>query len=411
MRNILLISKEILRPEYLSCYGGTLYKTPNIDSLADNGTIFTNFYTAAPSSAMGYTAMFTGLNLFETKRKVYREVSRFDQCPTLSEELETKGYDVHVIWASKWFRTSHKMSRVFSDKAIFHNLDGILQQIGSHYQKGNKVRPNKDAQPIATIYNEVKKIFETSQKRVFVWIHCPHVLAGRMGYGSDIDVFDHLVGRLFDFFRKEEIYFTADHGHMDCERGIPVYGFHVYEPAIKIPLITPNHYGQKVVSDVLSNVQLKKIILEQRFEKQEFIYSDTQYYLQENRKLMIRKGDYKYIYNKKNHSEELYDLKFDPKENVNLLIDNWIDRNRHKFYFLEEVHYYPRWDEAEKAYIELKKEKDRIWRKGKFLEEIVFRINNRRKKGFANLNRYLIYKKTKFKGRWDSAARVRHYEI
>ena len=70
MKNILLLSKEIFRPnDYLSCYGSTLYHTPNIDKLAKKGTVFTNFYTAAPSSAMSFTSMFSGLNPFETKRK------------------------------------------------------------------------------------------------------------------------------------------------------------------------------------------------------------------------------------------------------------------------------------------------------------------------------------------------------
>jgi arylsulfatase A-like enzyme len=132
MKNILLISKEVLRPDYLSCYGGKLYKTVNIDKLAKEGTRFTNFYTAAPSSAMAFTAMFTGLYPFETRRKSYREVKKFDQCPTLSELLENQGYKIHVVWGGKWFRGSYKRSRVFSSTTQFHNSEDIYQLVGPH---------------------------------------------------------------------------------------------------------------------------------------------------------------------------------------------------------------------------------------------------------------------------------------
>lgn len=410
MNNILLISKEVLRPDYLSCYGGTLCQTSNIDALASQGTVFTNFYTASPSSAMAFTSMFTGLYPFETERKSYREVARFSQCPTLSDKLEEQGFEVHVIWAGKWFKGSHKRSRVFSPSTHFHNLENIYTLVGPHFLRKSQKLATFHIDPLKTIYDEVKAILDRRKKNVFIWLHCPHVFIGRPGYGSDIDLFDKLVGMLLDFFTPGEVYLTGDHGHMNCEKGIPVYGFHVYEGAIKIPLITPNHFKSHVIDDLVSNIQLKNIILNHSYEKREFIYADTQYYLQENRKLMIRKGDYKYIYNKKNKSEELYDLKLDPHENVNLLIDKWVDRNRNKFYSLEEIFYYPRWEEARRAYAELRKEKDRIWKQGKYWEEMMFRFNTVRKEGLGALAKYFIFRKTKFRGRWNSWAQAGRYE-
>lgn len=412
MKNILLISKDVLRPDYLGCYGGILYETRNIDKLAENGTLFTNFYTSAPSSAMALTSMFAGVYPYETERAKYdREVREFTQCPTLSHILEQRGYEIHAIWGTKWHKTAWKQSRVFCSSTHFHNLHDIWHQIGSHYLRNNREKKEKfeNANPVDEIYSEVKKIFKNlMRKNLFIWIHVPHVFAGRNGYGADIDLFDSLVGMLFDFFQHDEIYLTADHGHMNCEKGIPVYGHHVYEGAVKIPLITPNHFGKKVIEDVIDNTQLKNIILNHKYKKQEFIFSDTQYYLQENRKIMIRKGDFKYIYNKSNKSEELYDLKYDPCEYVNLLIDNWYDWNRGENYYLEEIYYYPRWEEARKAYSELKLEKNRIWKQGSFIKELLFNLNRIRKKGLANLYPFFI-KKDRVRGRWSSVASRLYY--
>lgn len=410
MKNILLLSKEIIRPfDYLSCYGSKLYNTPNIDMLAKNGTLFKNFYTAAPSSAMSFTSMFTGLNPFETKRKYYKNVKKFTQCETMSDKLESKGYDVHVMFGSKWFKTSHKRSRVFSDKTIFHPLDGIHQQIGTHYTKGTKVKPNLDANPIEIIYKEVEKIFNKSNAPVFIWLHCPHVFAGRTGYGSDIDLFDNLLGKLFDFFNKDEIYLTADHGHMNMDKGISIYGTHVYEGNVRIPLITPKINNKDIIEEPVSNVQLINIIVDNILKSQKFVYSDNQYYLQRNRKLMIRKNEYKYIFNKRNKSEELYDLELDSNENVNLLQSSVFNFNREKNYFLEEVYYYPKWDLANSAYKELRDEKNRIWKNGKSYENFIFYLKEVKSKKFSNFYKFFVNLKIK-NGRWGSSIKQLFYE-
>ena len=72
MKNKILISKEILRIDYLSCYGGQLWSTPNIDDLASKGTIFKRHYTSAPSTAMSISSMFTGKYPYQLNRKIYK---------------------------------------------------------------------------------------------------------------------------------------------------------------------------------------------------------------------------------------------------------------------------------------------------------------------------------------------------
>ena len=411
VKNILLLSKEILRPEeYLSCYGSTLYKTPNIDKLAQEGTLFKNFYTAAPSSAMSFTSMFSGLNPHETKRPTYKVETNFSDCPTLSDELNKLNYEIHVIFGAKWFKTSHKRSRVFCDGTIYHPLENINEQIKSHYKTGSRISPSEQYDAIKIIYNEVQSILKNKKKEnVFIWLHCPHVFSGRTGYGSDIDLFDDLLGMFFNLFDHDEIYLTADHGHLNGDKGISVYGSHVYEGNVRIPLITPNHYGIKVVEDPISNTQLKNIILNKKYDVPEFIYSDTQYFLQDNRKLMIRRGDFKYIYNKRNKSEELFDLKIDPNENINLLLNDIYNRNRGKNYFLDEIYYYPRWDEAEDAYKILLKEKNRIWKDGDFINRLIFKARKIKNMGFANLYKY-YEKRSTSNGRWGSRAQKLYYE-
>lgn len=404
-RDILLISKDVLRPDYLGCYGSRFYETPNIDRLAEKGTIFANFCTAAPSSAMAYTCMFSGLNAYELRRRKYTEVKPFDQCKTLFDILEERGYENHIIWDINWVMMAYRFSKSYGKRPVFHNLS-IGQRVGPHSIKGVKIKPQVNVDPVGDICKEVKDILCKRNKPLFLWLHCPHVLKGRTGYGADIDLFDMLVGKLMDYFRNGEIYLTADHGHMNGEKGIPVYGFHVYEAAVRIPLITPNHFGQQIMEEPISNIQIKNIILYRRILKQEFVYSDTQYYAQPNRKLMIRKDDFKYIYNKSDRSEELYDLRYDPEENVNLLIESWYDTDRKKSYFLEEVYFYPRWKEAEEAYGRLRQEKNRIWKVGSRVEELLSKSKRLTKLTILSASITFVGRTGVVRERWGSKARL-----
>jgi len=367
MENILLLSKEVLRKDYLGCYGSKHFKTPNIDRLAERGTIFTNYYTAAPSTAMAITCMFSGLNAYELDRHSYTEVEQFTQAPTLFSILEEKGYETHVIWSAGNWDMTWRFSKVFAPNTKIHDLPGVATHIYAldRAQKGItsiKDTPQDDL-TMTRYYQTMVEVIRGAKKPIFVWMHCPHIFNPRDSIGSDIDLLDELVGKIMNYL-DGSIYLTADHGGMIGEKDAFGYGFHVYEGVANIPLITPNYFGKNTIDEPTSSIQLKNIILEKKIYHQEYVYSDTQYYEQPDRKLMIRKGDFKYIYNKRNKSEELYDLSYDPEETVNLLMKEWYEPNRRITYFLKDVYYYPRWDESETTYLELRREKDRIWRTG-----------------------------------------------
>ena len=218
-------------------------------------------------------------------------------------------------------------------------------------------------------------------------------------------MFDDLVGKLVKIF-KGDIIVTSDHGHMDGVKGIPCYGHHVYENAIKIPLITPNYFGKKVIDTPLSNIQLKEIILNSRIIPQKYVYSDSQYFLQPNRKLAIIRGNFKYIYNKRDKSEELYDLKYDRQENINLLINKLIDVDRLSEYFLDEVIYYPDWKRAKSAYEELRAEKNRIWKEGKWGIELIIKARDLKRCGILRAMSAKFKPKKVLRGRWGALAKI-----
>ena len=58
--NVLLITIDTLRADYLGCYGNNWIKTPNIDKLAEQSTLFENAYAEGLPTIPVRKALFTG---------------------------------------------------------------------------------------------------------------------------------------------------------------------------------------------------------------------------------------------------------------------------------------------------------------------------------------------------------------
>jgi arylsulfatase A-like enzyme len=101
--NVVLILADDLGPGDLSCYGGKLAETPNIDRMAREGTRFTQYYAASPICSPSRCGMITGQHPGRWKITSYlqtragnagcEQVDYLDpQAPTLPRALKTAGY-------------------------------------------------------------------------------------------------------------------------------------------------------------------------------------------------------------------------------------------------------------------------------------------------------------------------------
>lgn len=360
--SIILLSKDAFGKFYLPTYGNKHWQTPNVDELAEKGTVFHRFYTAAPSSAMAYYSMFTGKTAMESPQKNYTPINTY-QGDTLFDKANKLGFETHVVWDVKWMTTAKLYSECYGRNTTIHPLIDIRQPVGAHYVHEGELKadPNVENETVEKITKCLDDIF-SSGKKVFVWMHLPHVLNGRVGYGTDIDVYDRIVGIVRKYFDDNNIFLTADHGNMNGTHNKIGYGFDVYEPAICIPLITPRYGDHRSYDNVVSNIDLYQLLFERNIPERELVYSDSAYYAQLHRKLAIIGNRYKYIYNKSDCSEELYDLIEDPFENQNLMYDKMYDVDRTLETPLRELYFYPYWDELPQIREFFRKEKERVWK-------------------------------------------------
>ena len=372
---VILISKDVLMRNYLSIYGNQHNKTPNIDELAAKGTVFMKHYTAAPSTAMSFTSMFTGLYAYETDRSKYVEVSEYKD-DTLFDKLHDRGYACHVVWDASYVHLAQKYSKCYGRDTEIHNTDFLTRKQPAHVKgKFDDMSFDKELEKKCLQQTEklVNELCEKNDK-LFLWIHFPHALLGRNSYGSDIDMLDRMVGLFRKYFDDDSIYITADHGHMNGSHGKYGYGFDVNENAIQIPFITPRLNNCKIIDFPTSNTQLEKIIMQGIVEQHETILSETAYYMQPHRKIAIIHNQYKYIYDKMTKKEYLYDIQWDQEENINLIYPEIYDTDRKINYSLSQRFFYPNWTDIEKEYRYLKKKVCDIWKNAPWYIELKERI-------------------------------------
>lgn len=394
-KSVVLISKDILMPDYLPTYGNRYYDTPNISELASKGTVFNRHYTSAPSTAMAFTSMCTGKYPYELpERRNYSHVNDMQGQETIFDAFSKIGYNSHIIWSNNYNTAALPYSNCYSDAKI-HSID-MNQPVGPHFKGMNAIaRDEKRArETLNLLYREIDDIF-SDEKDVFLWLHLPHVILGRVSYGDDIDLLDEIVGYIRKKVSDENIFITADHGNMNASKGKYGYGFDVYESAIRIPLITPRLEGKETVKYPTSNVDLISIILKRECRKREHIISDSAYFAQPRRKTAVIRDDIKLIYDKYNNSYEMYNVKFDPQEDMNLLVDRYLDTERNVYYNSHEVYFYPYWDRVDEEFKYLKGVLAEIWKTGTFYEEKICKY----KHYISNIKRKLVLLKNKAKFR------------
>lgn len=381
MKNIIFISKDALNKHVLPTYGNKFWKTPNIDALAEKGTVFNRHYTAAGSTAMAFTAMALGKYCYETGRRAYKNETALNG-NTLFDKIYAQGYECHIMWDDTYTSFAESHFKCQGEHTVIHSLPKIKQTESAHVKgKFDDVSFNDAETAIAL--DLIKSEFETIQKNaikpIFLWFHLPHVMRGRQGYGSDIDVFDAVIGYAREIFGDDDIFVSADHGHMNGWKNKYHYGFDVGEEAICIPLIAPKINDSNTIDFPTSTIQMYDILFERKVAPLPYVMCETAYYAQPKRKIAIVSGKYKYCYDKETKKEYLYDLEFDPEENHNLVYPEFYDTDRFLWYSTAQCFYYPYWGEAQNELVKLRGIKNEMWKNGKFFEELYNKFMHRLK--------------------------------
>ena len=203
--NVILITMDTQRPDYLSCYNHETPPTPNIDRIASEGVRFTQAYSLIPITMAAHTAIFT--SKYPHQVGVFNNGDRFQHnFPMFTELLERRGY------ASGGFISLGVVGRTFGLAQGFDVYnDDFSNCNGRPYKWASEV--NEAALPW----------IEKHKNHKFVaWIHYSDPHEPYIPYDAPPDTEVWINGKLFNRYciaKKEKISmnFTAQPGENKIE--------------------------------------------------------------------------------------------------------------------------------------------------------------------------------------------------
>jgi arylsulfatase A-like enzyme len=347
---VILISIDTLRADHLSAYGYKNYQTPNIDSFAENGTLFANTQCQIPLTLPSHNSLLTSTYPFQNHIEENGE-----RVPTgavtLTTVLKARGYKTAAFIGAVFLEKQMGLDQGFDFYDSPFSFEAFSRISGSLFYGGTArnsygVRDRRDGALV--IRGAVQWLSENHGQPVFLFVHLfdlhePHTI----GYDAKLQYIDRLIGSFKQsmvrggWWDKSLVVLFSDHGESLGEHGEQTHGYFVYQSTAAVPLIfhwptgaskrEPNPAGLiDVAPTILDFLHIPappsfegRSLLNadpQRGVFTESVYSHDAFGWAPLRSL--RSGSLKYIEAPK---PELYDLAKDPNETNNLFAKNASD--------------------------------------------------------------------------------------
>ena len=255
--NLLLITIDTLRPDRLSCYSQEFIRTPNIDSIAERGTLFLKAFAHTPTTLPSHTNILLGTTpVYHGMHDNHNFIVR-EEFLTLAEHLKKNGYATGAVVGAFPLDSRFGLTQGFD---LYDDNYG-----SKNYQEFSYIE-----RPAEIVVSKSIEWLETQDNPWFLWMHCfdPHQQYNppepfktqfkESPYNGEVAYVDHELGRLFSYLREKElekntlIVFTGDHGESLGQHEESTHGYFAYNSTLWIPLIFASP-GQKP-SVVESNV-------------------------------------------------------------------------------------------------------------------------------------------------------------
>ena len=192
--NVILITADQWRGDCLGSAGHSNVKTPYLDSLATQGTRYTNAYSATPTCIPARAALHTGMSQEHHGRVGYQDGVRWDYPHTMAGELSKAGYTTKCV--GKMHVHPLRNSIGFNDIELH---DGYL-----HYYR-NAAKPISEDQRFADDYIYWLKGELGIQADVTdTGIECNSWVARPWNYEERLHPTNWVTERAIDFFRRRD---------------------------------------------------------------------------------------------------------------------------------------------------------------------------------------------------------------
>jgi len=240
--NIILISIDTCRADYLSCYGYPRKVTPSIDGVADQAVRFEHAITPVPLTLPAHCSMLTGTIPPYHGVHGNTDYQLGGSNITLAEILHDHGY-----------RTAAFVSAFVLDGKF--GLDQGFDYYNDQFEEEHKYLQiaERRGQEVTRLTNAWLE--QNRHERFFLFLHYfdPHAdyrppepfasTFNNSPYAGEIAYADHCIGEVIEKLKELGVYdssliiITADHGEGLGEHSEGEHGFFIYQSTVRVPLI------------------------------------------------------------------------------------------------------------------------------------------------------------------------------
>jgi arylsulfatase A-like enzyme len=294
--NVVLITLDTTRADFLSCYGSELASTPHLDALAAEGTRFARAQSASAVTPVSHASILTGRYPYHHGLRVLSAPSGFRlpaRQATLSTELKAAGYRTGAV------HSAFPVSDYFGFARGYDHFDSFDAVMRADAERGKTTWDTRQLQRRSDETTDRSLAFaRDGDEPFYLWIHYwdphdQHLKPDPEYYrGLDLDKIAGTESAMYQYFYAAEIMFldaqigrlvaglkasgrwddtlvvvTADHGEGLAD-GFQRHGWSkhrmTYREQLHVPLIvrTPTRPGAAVVDAQVRTIDIAPTIYE-----------------------------------------------------------------------------------------------------------------------------------------------------
>lgn len=270
--NVLLITVDTLRADYLGCYGNRKVETPGLDTLARKGILFKRAFAHNVVTLPSHTNIMTGTYpVFHGVRDDigFRLEEGFD---TLAEILKKEGYETAAFIGAFVLDSRFGLDQGFDLYDDFYGGGKGMYEFSMVERQAEEV-----------VSPALEWLRSHQESRWFCWVHLfdPHIpyrppqpFSDKYKgdpYAGEVAYADHWIGKLIDYIKDKDlekmtlIVVTADHGESLGEHKERTHGIFAYNSTLHIPLIfsQPRIFSKpKTIQHRVRHIDILPTILE-----------------------------------------------------------------------------------------------------------------------------------------------------
>ena len=244
---VILISIDTLRADHLSAYGYRRIHTPNLDSFADQGTLFSNIESPIPLTLPSHTSLFTSTYPFQNHIEENAEHVPASAV-TLASVLRSHGYKTAAFIGSVFLESELGLDKGFDLYDSPFHFEAFSPISGSIFFGGagrNQygVRDRRDGALVLGAARRWLAANRGGNAFVFVHLYDLHKPYIRAGYDGELAYTDRIVGTFKQaliatgWWQRSCVVLLSDHGESLGDHGEDSHGYFIYESTLRVPLI------------------------------------------------------------------------------------------------------------------------------------------------------------------------------